>query len=536
MTLIPFVRGHFMPHRARLLGFAFTNADFLFEMDTDGTILFAAGAANDLVKESGETLVGRNAGKLFKPAEGTKFSTFAKALKSGDRAGPIKLTLATGIDANLAMFRLPENGANISCTLARPDRGSLPSQTDAKTGLPSRDGFLAAAQKAGEKDTLTLVNVPGLPELCARLSPDSADAMMQRIGTSLATSGASAAGRISDTSFGTLSPATRGSLGLGRAISDAIAAGGLAAPAIAEAQIGLRGPGLSEEQRLLSLRYVIDRFAEKAKIDTGDGDIASIFAGMMDETQLRLADMTRVVGEGAFEIAYQPISDLATGKVSHYEALARFTNPEGTGETVKFIEALGIANAFDLAVANKVLGLIEQTDAHIAFNVSGVTIASPASFGLLAGLLARRRKLAARTLIEITETAAIIDLESAGKAIAAIRAMGYRVGLDDFGAGAASVNYLHAFPVDFVKFDGALINKIGSSKRDDALLAGLAKLCDELGVTTIAEWIESEAMAKAARGLGFHHGQGRWLGAPTLEIPATATAPGKRQGVRESWG
>jgi hypothetical protein len=87
----------------RLLGFAFTNADFLFETDTEGTILFAAGAANDLVKESGDSLIGKPAGKLFKPSEGTKFATFAKALKSGDRAGPFKLTLATGVDANLAM-------------------------------------------------------------------------------------------------------------------------------------------------------------------------------------------------------------------------------------------------------------------------------------------------------------------------------------------------------------------------------------------------------------------------------------------------
>jgi EAL domain-containing protein (putative c-di-GMP-specific phosphodiesterase class I) len=246
--------------------------------------------------------------------------------------------------------------------------------------------------------------------------------------------------------------------------------------------------------------------------------------------------MARTVGEGDFEIAYQPISDLTTGKLSHYEALARFTQPEGTGETVKFIEALGIANAFDLAVANKVLGLIEQQpEAHIAFNISGATIADPASFGLLAGLLARRRKLAPRTLIEITETASIADLESAGKAVAALREMGFRVGLDDFGAGAASINYLHAFTVDFVKFDGAMIKKIGSSKRDDALLAGMAKLCGEMGVTTIAEWIENEAMAKACRAMGFHHGQGKYLGAPTLEIPVE---PGtrKRQGVRESWG
>jgi len=124
----------------RLLGFAFTNADFLFEMDTDGTILFVAGAANDLVKESGDALLGKPAGKLFKPSEGAKFATFAKALKNGDRAGPFKLTLATGADANLAMFRLPENGSNISCTLARP--GARTPGADAKTGLAARDDHL----------------------------------------------------------------------------------------------------------------------------------------------------------------------------------------------------------------------------------------------------------------------------------------------------------------------------------------------------------------------------------------------------------
>ena len=525
-----------MSHPARLLGFAFTNADFLFEVDKDGTILFAAGAANDLVNEAGEALIGTSAGKLFKPAEGTKFFTFTKALKAGDRAGPYKLILATGRQANLAMFRLPENGANISCTLTKPgDRTSIAPQTDPKTGLPARDGFLAAARAAGDKDTLTLVNVPGLPDLCAQLPPDKADAMMQRIGASLAKSGASAAGRLSDTSFGALAPATRGGLGLAGAIAEAIAAGGLAAPRIAETRIGLQGPGLTPEQHLLSVRYVIERFAEKGKLDSAENDLASAFAGMMDQTLARLAEMTRTVGDGAFELAYQPILGLADGRLSHYEALARFPGGDTT-ETVQFIEATGIANVLDLAVANKVLAVIEQTGAHIAFNVSGATIASPASFGLLAGILARRRRFAPQTLIEITETSAITDLENAGKAIASLRAMGYRVGLDDFGAGTTSVNYLHAMPVDFVKFDGAFVKKIGGSSRDDALLAGLVKLCRELGVQTVAECIESEQIAKAALALGFDAGQGRHLGAPLPEIPAAPAALGKRRGVQESWG
>lgn len=525
-----------MAHAARLLGFAFTNADFLFEVDAEGRILFAAGAASDLVRDGGQ-LVGLAANTLFQAGEGARFDAFAKGLKAGDRAGPVTLTLATGTLATLAMFRLPQNDNRISCTLAREGgRSNARDKTDAGTGLATREGFMAAAEGASDKDALTLVDVPGLTALCAGLPPAGADALMARIGDAMAKSGARATGRLSDTGFGALAPATRGDLGLGRIIAEAIQAGGLKAPAIAETRMGLQGAGLTPEQRLLSVRYVVDRFAAKGSFDASDGDIASAFAGMMEETLRRLSDMTRTVGDGAFEMAFQPICALSDGKLSHYEALARFANNHGTADTVMFIEAMGIASAFDLAVASKVLAVIGETGAQIAFNVSGATIASPASFGLLAAILARARKLAPKTLIEITETASITDLESAGKAIAGLRAMGFRVGLDDFGAGAASVNYLHAMPVDFVKFDGGLVKKIGASTRDDALLSGLAKLCREMGVHTIAECIESEQAAKAALALGFEAGQGRYIGAPLLEIPDARVAPKRRRGVTESWG
>lgn len=231
-----------MPFRARLLGFAFTNADFLFEVDAQGIIQFAAGAANDLVNETSEALLGKPAGKLFKPSEGVKFATFTRALKVGDRAGPYKLVLATGAQANLAMFRLPDNGANISCTLTRPGSRGPSASVDPKSGLAQRDEFLAAAEKAEGRDSLTLVNVPGLPDLCARLSPDGADALMQRIGNSLQTCGATATGRISETSFGAVAPTTRSGLDLARKVADAIAAGGLTPPAVAETRLALQGP------------------------------------------------------------------------------------------------------------------------------------------------------------------------------------------------------------------------------------------------------------------------------------------------------
>jgi EAL domain-containing protein (putative c-di-GMP-specific phosphodiesterase class I) len=527
-----------MPTPVRLLGFAFANADFLFEIDAEGSILFTAGAAKDLVQEKAEALVGRPAGQLFKPSEGVKFVTFVKALKNGDRTGPYKLTLATGQDANLSLFRLPDNNSRVSCTLSRPGaRTSMAPQIDPRTGLATQDGFLAAANMAAATDTLTLVEIPGLKEVCAKLAPDAADKLMLRIGELFKQAGATSAGQLSETRFGALAPESRGALGMASLVKNAIAEGGGGNANVKEVQVSLRGGDLSNDQRLLAMRYTLDQFAAKGRVAAG-GDMAAVFGSMLDDTQRRLAEMTKVVGEGAFEIAYQPIVHLGTNTTSHYEALARFANKEGTGDTIKFIEALGISNGFDLALTQKILSMVEndtRKEVEVAFNVSGATIASPASFGMLAGMLARKRKLAPRVLIEITETSEITDLESAAVAVAALRALGYRVGLDDFGAGAASLNYLHAFQIDFVKFDGALVKKIGTSQRDDALLGGLTKLCGELGVATIAECIETEAMAKAAKALGFDKGQGKHLGAPALDIPSEV-GRGRRQGVRESWG
>ncbi len=108
-----------IPGPARLLGFAFANADFLFETNKAGNILFAAGAACDLVSGDVAGLTGSPANGLFETFDAAKFNALAKSLKPGERAGPVSLTLATGVKANVAMFCLPENGGIVSCTLAR---------------------------------------------------------------------------------------------------------------------------------------------------------------------------------------------------------------------------------------------------------------------------------------------------------------------------------------------------------------------------------------------------------------------------------
>jgi EAL domain-containing protein (putative c-di-GMP-specific phosphodiesterase class I) len=534
---------------ARLLGFAFANADLLVEVDASGTILFAGGATRDYAAEGIGNLVGQPGGTLFQPAEGSRFTAFAGGLHSGGRAGPMQMKLATGGEATLSMFRLPENGGRISCTLAR---ATLPAviapDKDADTGLANRDGFLAEADEIVEdSDELALINIPGLPQICAQLEPQIAQQLLQRIGTTIRESGVKAGGRLSPSSFCAIANAMDGRNPLGASIRKALKEGGISQLPIQETLISLEANGLSPDQRMLAVRYVVDRFCAANSNSTDmPGNLLVAFDRIMTDTHSRVQKLLQTVAEGRFRFEFQPIVNLKTGAVSHHEALSRFEPNENTGEVMAFAEALGVVDAFDLAAAIKLIGQLERpehTQSHVALNLSGHTIASPPAFGLLAGLLARHRKLAPRLLIEITETAEITDLVAANAAIQTLRRMGHRVGIDDFGAGAASLQYLHAFAVDFVKIDGKLIRQLGVSAREDMLLRGIVKLCAELGVETVAEYVEDEDKFTRARQMGFDYGQGHYFSVALAELPpdrsavaGATTHRAKRMGVQEGWG
>ena len=531
-----------MANPARLLGFAFANADLLFEIDQNAKVVFASGAVSEFVRGKDVEVVGRGAARLFEPSDGVKFVTYAKALREGGRAGPLRLKLAGGKETAVAFCRLPQNEGRVSCTLAHPgqrqDFGAP--KTDPRTGLASKDNFLAAASQMADGAALTLVDVPGLPEACAKLPQSEADRLMKRIGEVVEAAGPKAAGRVGETTFGAIDDSGKTSK-LGESICAALKEGGLDTARVTDTLIQISGSGLSAEQRMLAVRHVIDRFAEgKSDIKPGT-DLVALFDDMVSETQDRALALTDVMLKGSFSLAYQPVVDLASGALSHCEALARFDGPDNTGETVAFAEALGISDAFDVAVAAKVLKEAEENgNAHIAFNLSGATFCAPATFGLIAGLLATKRNLAPRVSIEVTETAQVTDLTTANQAIQALRVMGFRVGLDDFGAGAASFQYLHAFEVDFVKFDISLIRNLGRTPREDMLVAGLVKLCRELAVQTIAEGIEDAELLKRTRAIGFDLGQGYHFGKPDpkLRAPEPKAPPraAKRKGEQVSWG
>ncbi|MCW8141711.1 MAG: EAL domain-containing protein, partial [Planctomycetota bacterium] len=115
---------------------------------------------------------------------------------------------------------------------------------------------------------------------------------------------------------------------------------------------------------------------------------------------------------------------------------------------------------------------------------------------------------------EITETAAIANVERARGAIEGLRAMGARFWLDDFGSGLSSFNYLKHFPVDGLKIDGLFVKGVARNPLDHALVEAIQKIAASLGLATVAECVESEEIAQRLVEIGVPWGQGFHLGPP----------------------
>jgi len=258
-----------------------------------------------------------------------------------------------------------------------------------------------------------------------------------------------------------------------------------------------------------------------------------------------------VVDSRAFKLVFQPVVSLTTGELRHHEALVRFKEGQSPFRMIRMAEELDVIEDLDRAVAEEAMKRLKadrQDRMKLAVNVSGRSIVST---GFVRAMLAldpspRYRK---RMIIEVTESAAITDLDLAQHHIEALQGAGYQVCLDDFGAGAASFAYLRALKVDIVKIDGSYVRELTASGRDDAMIRHLVNLCRELKVETVAEMVETHAVEDILRRAGVDYAQGWLFGQPASE-PQPALKPGqvapppgqshpvvaRRAGAKDQWG
>lgn len=228
--------------------------------------------------------------------------------------------------------------------------------------------------------------------------------------------------------------------------------------------------------------------------------------------------------EGRVGLAFQPVVAVATGRVDYYECLLRLRDAQdrtiAAGKIVPVLERLGHIGLIDRFVLDRIVEeLAGSVAVRLGLNISGLTAADRPWLGALLSHLKRRTNLAARLVIEITETAALSDIEETARFVNALREAGCRVALDDFGAGHASLQHLQRLPVDTVKIDGSLVRTLTTSAETRVLLANLLGLAKPLRFQTVAECIETPEQAIMLTQAGVSFLQGFHYGPPTLERP-----------------
>jgi EAL domain-containing protein (putative c-di-GMP-specific phosphodiesterase class I) len=236
----------------------------------------------------------------------------------------------------------------------------------------------------------------------------------------------------------------------------------------------------------------------------------------------QLRAFKQIVLQERFEVALQPIVNIKTGEIHHFEALARFDSNFYGGSPFEFMcfaEDVGVIQEFDLAMTLKVISLLKRTkrlgyNVGAAVNISGRSIQSQAFLRHFFRLLEDCSDIKHLLSFELTESSQIDDLETTNRVLSRIRDFGHEVALDDFGAGAAGLQYLRALKVDVVKIDGIYIRKGIEEGDNRSFLKSMAELCAGLGIKTIGECVENETQRAFLEEIGVHYAQGWLYGKP----------------------
>ena len=230
------------------------------------------------------------------------------------------------------------------------------------------------------------------------------------------------------------------------------------------------------------------------------------------------------MNKAGIELYYQPIVASSTRKACWYECLVRVRDNQGqivpTAPVIAAAEAGGLVTVIDLAVLTlAVEDLCVCPDVSLAVNVSGHTTDEPVWLSLLTDLVRQEPGIASRLVVEITETAALRNLDRAVAFVRAVRDLGCRVALDDFGTGYNSLAHVRALPVDILKIDGSLIADITICEADRLTIRALQMIADAHGLCTVAEHVETEEVARVLAALDVDYLQGYLFGRPVAERP-----------------
>ncbi len=518
--------------RDRYALLAFCWGDLLLTIDRDLRIETMSGASEALTGRSIAAWTGRPIDDLIDRADRGRITGMLEALTPTRRAmaGTVRLAGQQGTVTRVSMaaHRLEGGSDRIYVAMRRlpEDAPETAPPPDAVEEARHLSGRLATAGAGGAEMTLLAIPPVG----------DAADTHGKPLGDTLDdllkahSLGGDTATRLGSGHYSVLHEAGQNFSALVGRIEAMIHAADPSAPRVEAVTLPMREEGMSEDDLARGLVYAMHRLGEGRGMtlqQAGERLRTTLSDAMGAVTRLR-----RAIDNGAFNLVFQPIINIGDGSIHHYEVLTRFEQAGTTSpfETILLAEETGLIADFDLAMARKAVGWLaarplNESEVNIAINISGHSIVDPAYADGLHRLLAENGWLRRRLSFEITESAQIGDLDAANRFIQGLRSRGYAVMLDDFGAGASSFRYLSVLEVDAVKFDGDAIRHAQRAQKGRAFLSALTELCRRMGISTIAEMIETPEARDFVRECGCHYAQGYLYGAPAPDISRFARLP-----------
>lgn len=228
-------------------------------------------------------------------------------------------------------------------------------------------------------------------------------------------------------------------------------------------------------------------------------------------------DVTAAIDGGAIDILFQPQVEMASGRITGVEALARWQHPVrgeiGAIALFAAAERAGVSLSLSDHVQRRALSLAAAWPAPLAalrlsINLTALDLSRAGTADVLLDRIDRSGFPRDRLTIEVTEGELIAELDQAATLLGGLRSGGCRVAIDDFGTGYSSLAYLKALPVDYLKLDRRLTLDIEGSVRGRVVVRGVIDIARSLGLTLIAEGVESEAQRDllAAEGCQLYQG------------------------------
>lgn len=234
------------------------------------------------------------------------------------------------------------------------------------------------------------------------------------------------------------------------------------------------------------------------------------------------ADLRGALAEESLTLHYQPVIELKSGRVIGMEALARWQHPEhGWLPPTSFVPLAarsGLSYELDSWVLRRALheaGALRArgaapADAYIAVNLSAMNLTDDRLLQAAISAAASARVAPADVVLEITEGAIMADTDAAVALLRRLRDHGFQIAMDDFGTGYSSLSYLRELPITMLKIDQSFVAHLAEDGDAHAIAASIVDLARAVGVTVVAEGVETAQQAALLRRLGCKAGQG-WL-------------------------